>query len=132
MKTFRWLGLVLLGTPFLLAGCLYSTNDKPLPVGSGQEASPAQAAQEGDSEAEIQNNLANLGPEDQKLALAQKYCVISEGRLGSMGAPIKITVKDQPVFLCCGGCKKRALADPDKTLARVEELKSRARAESTK
>ena len=41
-----------------------------------------------------------------------------------MGTPVKVTVKGQPVFLCCDGCKKKALGDPDKTLAAVEKLKA--------
>jgi hypothetical protein len=28
--------------------------------------------------------------------------------------------------LCCGGCRKEALAEPDKTLAKAEELKSKS------
>ena len=46
-----------------------------------------------------------------------------------MGPPLKVTVKDQPVFLCCKGCQKKALADPDKTLAAVAELKAKAKAD---
>ena len=49
-----------------------------------------------------------------------------ENRLGTMGTPYKVMVKDQPVFLCCKGCQKRALADPDRTLARVAELKAKS------
>jgi hypothetical protein len=47
-----------------------------------------------------------------------------------MGAPIKIMVKDQPVYLCCGGCKKQALADPDATLTKVKELQAKKRAQA--
>jgi hypothetical protein len=136
MKTARWLGLVLLGVPFVLAGCLYSSNDnKPPVVSSGDRASPSQAAQDGTDEAGIRKNLAKLGPEDEKLAEAQKYCAISGEELGSMGTPIKITLKDnagkdQPVFLCCPGCKKDAQKEPAKTLAKVEELKAKAKAEA--
>jgi len=76
-------------------------------------------------------SLARLDPEDRKLAEEQKYCVVqNDKRLGSMGTPVKIMVKGQPVFLCCGGCEKKALADPDKTLAKVEELKAKARADT--
>jgi hypothetical protein len=44
-----------------------------------------------------------------------------------MGVPVKVMVKGQPVFLCCKTCRKQALADPDKTLARVDELKAKAK-----
>jgi hypothetical protein len=43
-----------------------------------------------------------------------------------MGKPFKVLVKGQPVFLCCDGCRKKALAEPDETLARVQELKAKA------
>jgi hypothetical protein len=76
-------------------------------------------------ELKIQTALEQLDPADRKLAKEQKYCAInSEDRLGSMGAPVKVMVKDQPVFLCCGGCRKAALKDPDKTLASVNKLKA--------
>ncbi|HMP02472.1 MAG TPA: hypothetical protein PKC45_08245 [Gemmatales bacterium] len=79
-------------------------------------------------EKQIEAALAQLSQEDRTLALAQRYCAVTEGRLGEMGPPLKLTVKDQPVFLCCKGCKKKAEADPDKTLAKVEELKAKAKA----
>jgi hypothetical protein len=78
-------------------------------------------------EAEIKANLAKLSPEDRKLALAQKYCAVEDdNRLGEMGVPIKLMVKDQPVFICCKGCKKEAEKDADKILAKVKELKAKA------
>ena len=43
-----------------------------------------------------------------------------------VGTPVKVMVKDQPVFLCCKSCRKKALADPDKTLAKVKQLKEKA------
>lgn len=73
---------------------------------------------------------AKLGPSDRALVAAQEWCVVSDDeRLGSMGPPIKLDIKGQPVFICCKGCKRKAEADPDKTLAKVEELKAKAKAE---
>jgi hypothetical protein len=46
-----------------------------------------------------------------------------------MGVPVKVAVKGQTVFLCCGSCEKRAKADPDKTLASLEANRKRAREE---
>jgi hypothetical protein len=86
-----------------------------------------------DDDAKIKANLAKLSAADRKLAEAQKWCVIEdENRLGSMGVPLKILVKNQPVFLCCKGCTKEALAEPDKTLAKVKELKTKAAKSSEK
>jgi len=36
-----------------------------------------------------------------------------------MGPPIKVVIEGQPVFLCCGGCKTKALAEPEATLAKA-------------
>jgi hypothetical protein len=91
------------------------------------------AADKDQAEAEIRENLAKLPPEDRKLAEEQKYCVIEDdNRLGEMGVPIKLMVKGQPVFICCKGCRKAAEGDPDKTLAKVKELKAKAKAEDKK
>ncbi len=79
----------------------------------------------GDKEA-VAANLAKLGPEDRKLAEAQKVCVVQgDIPLGAMGVPVKVMVQGQPVFLCCKECEDRALENPDKTLARVKELKEK-------
>ncbi|MGH7170159.1 MAG: hypothetical protein ACRELF_08790 [Gemmataceae bacterium] len=76
-------------------------------------------------ELKIQTALEQLDPADRKLAEEQKFCASEpENRLGSMGSPIKVMVKDQPVFLCCGSCRKAALKDPEKTLAAVKKLKA--------
>jgi Cu/Ag efflux protein CusF len=95
------------------------TRLEKLPAGA-----PGQQTRE---EAEVQANLAKLSPGDRQLAEAQKFCPISGERLGdpAMGVPVKVMVKDQPVFLCCKNCQKEALADPDKTLAKVKELKAK-------
>jgi hypothetical protein len=72
-------------------------------------------------------------PDDKALAEAQGYCpVMPDTKLGEMGEPVKVMVKDksgieQPVFVCCKGCKRKALANPDKTLAKVAELKAAKR-----
>jgi hypothetical protein len=44
-----------------------------------------------------------------------------------MGTPLKIMIKDEPVFLCCKGCLGKALSDPDKTLKALAELKAKVK-----
>ena len=74
---------------------------------------------------EVAAEMAKLSPEDRKEAEAQKFCVISNGSLlGSMGAPIKLDVNGQSVYVCCAGCKSAAMKDPEKTLAIVAKLKA--------
>lgn len=75
---------------------------------------------------EVAAERAKLDPADRALVEAQEWCVVQTGeRLGSMGPPLKLDIKGQPVFVCCKGCKRKAEADPDKTLATVAELKAK-------
>lgn len=77
-----------------------------------------------DQDAKVEAALARLSDSDRQLAHSQQYCpILSDNRLGSMGEPVKVTIDDQPVFLCCEGCKKQALSKPKATLAKVEEFK---------
>src|SRR5438094_10105269 len=107
----------------LTAGCKESSPAKSQPAANPQPSKPVSEANE---EAEIAAALAQLSPEDRKLAEAQRFCPVSEDRLGipSMGVPVKIMVKGEPVFICCKGCSKDAQKEPEKTLAKVKELKA--------
>jgi hypothetical protein len=109
-----------------------SSDHAHLPTAHGTAGGPTKS-KTGDAEdgAAIQAERAKLSPEERKLVDAQEWCVTSKERLGSMGAPIKLTIKDQPVFICCGSCQRKALADPDATLATVKELKAKKQAESS-
>ena len=119
MRRFLWSVSFLIVTS--ACGCQPATDSPP--------AATSGAAPKVDPEQKIAANLAQLDPDDRTLAEAQRFCAIAtEGRLGSMGPPIKLMIEDQPVFLCCDGCKDEALANPEKTLARVESLKKDAAA----
>lgn len=110
MKVSHCLGLLVLASISLVfAGCSGGKADK-----QGKDGDEGKAA------------LAKLGPEDRRLAEAQSCCPITDEPLGSMGVPVKLKVRDEPVFLCCESCREKALADPGKTLARVRELKAKA------
>ena len=75
---------------------------------------------------EISAVRAKLDPAERALVEAQEWCVVqTDERLGSMGPPLKLEIDAQPVFVCCAGCKKKALADPKATLAKVAELKAK-------
>lgn len=60
---------------------------------------------------------------DKELIEKQKTCPVTDQPLGSMGKPVKVVVKGRTVFLCCAGCKKKLLADPDKYLKKLDEQK---------
>ena len=120
MKKYRWLGLAVLSFSLVLAGWLATSASR------ARADNENKAADKKDNEAKIKKNLAKLAPKDRKIAEQQKYCVEEqENRLGSMGVPFKVEIKGQPVFLCCRGCQKEAEADPDKTLAKVKELREK-------
>ena len=73
---------------------------------------------------EIAEALAGLNAEDRSLVDSQKFCaIVTHNMLGSMGTPVKVQVNGKPVFLCCEGCKGKALRDADKTLATVAKLR---------
>jgi hypothetical protein len=109
----RFLPILLVATLLVAAGC---NETKPTadrnPAASGEDA-------------KIRASLDKLSPEDRALAEAQKTCPVTDQPLGSMGVPIKVMVKDQPVFVCCSSCPKEAAKDPDKTLRKVAELKEK-------
>lgn len=112
-------GALVLLAALAVAGC--NTNkDKPHADAPAVPTKPDEVATE----------RAKLDPADRASVDAQEWCVVqTEERLGSMGPPVKLDIKGQPVFICCKGCKRKAEADPDKTLTKVAELKAKAKAE---
>jgi hypothetical protein len=109
--------LVLLPLAFLAAsGCGRGPAEKSTDL-KGDAKPPT-------DEAAIQANLAKLSAEDRKLAEEQQFCAVeNKNRLGSMGVPSKVTIQDQPVFLCCDACETRARAHADRTIAKVQQLR---------
>jgi uncharacterized protein (TIGR03000 family) len=76
--------------------------------------------------ANIAENLAKLSAEDRTLAELQGVCPITGNPLGARGVLAKVTLKEQPVLLCCKLCIQKAQAEPDKTLAKLKEPKEKA------
>ena len=113
-------GLIALAVP---VGC----DKKPEHPVEARAAVPTDPAKPGTpANDEVAAVRAKLDPADRALVEAQEWCAISTDEpLGAMGAPIKVELKGQPVFLCCKSCKRKAEADPDATLAKVAELKAK-------
>jgi hypothetical protein len=57
--------------------------------------------------------------DDAALIAAQKICPVTGLELGSMGKPVKVTVGEQEIFLCCAGCQEPLLENPDEYLAKL-------------
>ena len=66
-------------------------------------------------------NIEQLPEADRKLALAQGACPVTGAALGSMGVPVKITLRGQSVFLCCKGCIGKAKRSPDEMLKKLAD-----------
>jgi hypothetical protein len=126
MKVTHGPALLAAALALFLAGCKDgSAPRQQAPARDAQADANPSDRQEG--EAAIRASLGKLSPEDRKLAEGQRFCAVQDGgRLGSMGKPFKVLVKGEPVFLCCKSCQMKALADPDKTLAKVRELRAKA------
>lgn len=110
---------------FLIAGC--QTQVPPAAKNPANQSQNNKAEEKDDAanEKEISETLAKLSSEDRKLAEEQKFCaVMNHERLGGMGVPIKLEVKGEPIFVCCSGCKKKALSNPEETLANVAAMKA--------
>jgi YHS domain-containing protein len=84
------------------------------PKSSAQPDKPQVAAPE-------KIDTTGLSEADRKLVEKQKICPVSGQRLGSMGAPFKLTYKDRVVFLCCEGCKEDFEKEPEKYLAKLDK-----------
>jgi hypothetical protein len=60
----------------------------------------------------------SLVPEsDRALALRQRTCPVTRELLGAHGRPLKITIGQRTVFVCCQGCLNDLKADPERYLA---------------
>lgn len=57
--------------------------------------------------------------EDEALIARQKLCPVSGAPLGSMGAPYRVVVEGQVVFLCCDGCEAELRKNPKPFLAKL-------------
>ncbi len=69
---------------------------------------------------EMQAGLAKLSESDRAAVMKQHVCPVSGDMLGTMGAPIKMTVGDQEVWVCCEACQEPLTTDPEKYLAKLE------------
>jgi YHS domain-containing protein len=92
----------------------------PAPAQPAPAVNPAeQPAGDASEAAKIEAAFASLSAEDRALAVKQKICPVSGEALGAMGAPMKVTVAGQEVFICCESCKDPLLEDPAKHLAKI-------------
>ncbi|KAA5539691.1 hypothetical protein FYK55_23085 [Roseiconus nitratireducens] len=120
---------VTLFAAFLLvvAGCNQSPDSDIPPQSETQNSTAASGDVETSVESEptaaadsMPAGLKELDADDRTAAMQQKVCPVSGQSLGSMGAPKKIDVDGQSVWICCDSCEEKLLADPQKYLAKLE------------
>jgi hypothetical protein len=58
---------------------------------------------------------------DLSLVELQRYCPVTQAKLGSMGSPVFVEVVGRRIALCCEGCRDRLLADPVSYLNWLDE-----------
>jgi len=102
----------------MLSGCSGPTAHGPAADGEHGSHSHGDV---GADQAAIQAAMAKLPEEDRKAAALQKMCVVSDQPLGSMGAPIKVDVNGEPVFICCEHCREGLEQNPAKYLAKLKK-----------
>lgn len=130
----------ILGLPFILSsvGCSTSatkeshnsaaatTSPKTGDGCCSMQTSQSQVAPSGnEADPDIIAELAKLPSEDRALAEKQKICPVTDALLGSMGTPVKVTVKGRTVFLCCEGCEEDINKNADKYLAKLAQARAK-------
>ena len=86
-----------------------------------------------EEQAEIEKAFAPLSKTDRQLAEAQVICPVTEVRLGTMGmgTPINVDVNGRPVMICCEGCRKQLLADPETNFQILQDYHDRVSGKTT-
>lgn len=101
------------------------TDPKSMSDGHDDHGEHGDHSMNGQSDMEkMKASLAKLSPEDTASAEEQHICPVTGEMLGTMGAPKKIEVNGQQVWICCDGCKDKLLADPEKYLAKLKKESS--------
>lgn len=101
------------------ASAMPSSIGTPENVPSGTQSEPANFATSRLTADELAE-IAELSPEDQTLAKQQVLCPITMQPLGSMGVPLKVMLKGEPVMVCCQGCLTQVQDDADVVIEKVK------------
>jgi len=129
--SFAILAVVGTGLMIGLAGCSDSasttSSTSPSPVSTspnedvGDDHDHGDHSHEGHDHQAMKEGLAELSETDQKAAMQQHICPVTEEMLGSMGTPLKVSLENQDVWVCCKGCVKKVTENPEEYLAKLKE-----------
>ena len=123
---FAFIGITVLTVAVI--GCNTSNSDLPPSSTAGQQnaptsgdaADPGNVGGQTDME-KMKMELAKLSAEDASSAEKQHFCPVSGEMLGTMGAPQKVDVNGQQLWICCDGCRESVLNNPDDYLAKLQQ-----------
>lgn len=106
-----------------VVGCKSQTPDTNATSADGQQTDGhGEHSQQGGTDMEkMKAELAKLSPEDAASAEKQHVCPVSGEMLGTMGAPKKVDVNGQQVWICCDACREKLLADPETYLGKLKK-----------
>lgn len=69
----------------------------------------------------VRPGVFKVTDDDLPFVAAQKICPVMEEPLRAMGGPYKVHANGKAIYICCPGCAKLILAEPDKYLAILAE-----------
>jgi hypothetical protein len=69
--------------------------------------------------------VAQATSEDARAVQMQGDCPVMGQPLGGHGTPLKVTIGDDVLFVCCKGCLRKVESDPDRYLAKAAESRNR-------
>lgn len=121
MKQLLFSTISLAVAAIMIAGC---SGTSTTPTQSGNSSALSDIHDHGTAGSDMEKmkaELAKMSPEDAASAEKQHFCPVSGEMLGSMGAPIKVDVIGESVWICCDGCKQKILDNPDEYLAKIHK-----------
>jgi YHS domain-containing protein len=72
------------------------------------------------SKAKPQVATAAINERDRAGIARQQVCPVTGAKLGSMGAPTKVMVGSQTLYLCCAACLDTLKEDPEQYQAKAK------------
>ena len=96
-------------------------NNSEVPAGASTNHDHEHGEQGMTDMEKMKAELAKLSPEDAASAEKQHMCPVSDEMLGTMGPPLKVDVNGTQAWICCEGCRKELLANPEKYLAKLKK-----------
>lgn len=106
---------------FALVGCNPSSTERPPATDKVETNAHGDSSADKSAMEKMKAELAKLPPEDAASAEKQHFCPVTGEMLGSMGPPKKVDVKGRQVWICCEGCRKELLANPEKYFAKLKD-----------